>query len=217
MQYIEKLPEFEIATEIDGNYQNMGATIIDGILQAGIKYETVVKPRVKKFLSMYPKITTTKKFKSLIDKVSVPALIDWKESSKTRIIRNLTEFLINENVDTESEFKDWLKNDDNIEKLKHISGIKDKTADYFKILTGHNTNAIDRHLISFLENAGIQIKNYQEAQSIISETAKLLHIQESYFDHTLWKYMSESKKQNLKQANILKESSNAVCRHSCRK
>ena len=37
VKYIEALPGFKIATEIDGNYQNMGATIIDGILQAGIK------------------------------------------------------------------------------------------------------------------------------------------------------------------------------------
>jgi 3-methyladenine DNA glycosylase/8-oxoguanine DNA glycosylase len=204
VKYIDALPGFKIATEIDGNYQNMGATIIDGILQAEIKYKTTVKPRVNTFLSEYPEITTTKKFKSLIDRVSVSKLINWKESSKTRIIQNLTEFLIKENVDTECEFKEWLKHDNNVEKLKQISGIKDKTADYFKILTGHNTNAIDRHLIGFLENAGIQIGNYQEAQSIISETAKLLDIHESYFDHSLWKYMSESKEDNLKKVHSQK-------------
>lgn len=190
--FIEGLSDFPIATEIDGNYQNMGATIIDGILQAGVNYKSTVKPRVNEYLEQYPNVITVKQFKILCDEVTVPKLIKWKKSAKTERIENLTSFLIDEAIDTEAEFRKWLEYSNNITKLKRISGIKNKTADYFKILTGHSTNAIDRHLIGFLTNAGITVLGYEEAQQIISDAASILGIQESYFDHSIWKYMSGS-------------------------
>ncbi|MGK0289566.1 MAG: hypothetical protein ACI86H_001011 [bacterium] len=171
----------------------MGATIIDGILQAGINYKNTVEPRVNDYLEKYSGIKTTKQFKELLDEISVSKLINWKESAKTERIQKLTEFLLEEGINTEEEFGKWLNLQENIYKLTQISGIKSKTADYFKILTGHNTSAIDRHLIGFLENAGIHVIEYEKAQQIISQTAKLLNVKESHFDHSIWKYMSESK------------------------
>ncbi len=190
--FINNLSRFEIAEEIDGNYKNMGATIIDGILQAGINYKTTVKPRVLNFLSKYPHIKTVSEFKELCDRHSISKIINWKKSAKTERIEKLTEFLINQSVETEDEFKCWLNKKSNIDALKKLPGIKDKTADYFKILTGHNTNAVDRHLIGFLEKAGITVTSYKEAQDIISQVATKLGIEESYLDHSIWKYMSES-------------------------
>ena len=184
---------FIIANEIDGNYQNMGANIIDGILQAGMSYAAVVKPRVNNYLINYPDIKTTSQFKKLCDKVTIPRLINWKASAKTERIEALTVFLINNNVETQDEFKLWLDNQENLKQLKRLSGIKSKTADYFKILTGHQTNAIDRHLLGFLSNADISVINYKDAQAVISDAAKILNINESFLDYSIWKYMSESK------------------------
>jgi len=163
----------------------MGATIIDGILQAGVSYKSTVKPRVIEYLKQYPEVVTVNEFKRLCNEVTVPTLINWKQSAKTERIEKLTEFLIKEGVDTEAEFSEWLKYGNNITKLKRLSGIKDKTADYFKILTGHNTNAIDRHLIGFLTKADITVTGYKEAQQVISEAAIKLEIEESYFDHSI--------------------------------
>ena len=193
VDYVNGLSDFTIVTEIDGNYNNMGATIIDGILQTGINYKTTVKPRVNNYLHKYPNIKTTKEFKLLIDQITIPILISWKQSAKTDRIYKLTEFLLKEFINTEEEFKEWLENPSNMKKIKKLSGIKDKTADYFRILTGHKTNAIDRHLLKFLKQAGITVSSYEEAQNIISETSKLLKVDESCFDHSIWKYMSESK------------------------
>src|SRR5690606_28907006 len=52
-------------------YQNMGATIIDSILQAGVNYKSVVKPRVEKFRDEYPHCKTTKDFLEIISQTSV--------------------------------------------------------------------------------------------------------------------------------------------------
>jgi len=191
-EFIENLNNFEIVTELDGNYQNMGAIIIDGILQAGMTYKTVVKPRVLKYLKEHPDIRTTSEFKLLINKIPISELIKWKkDSAKTQRIVGLTNFLLSKDIDTQEDFKKWLSSEENIREFKKLSGIGNKTADYFKILTGHNTSAVDRHLINFLEKAGIMDTNYRKSQTIISATAKLLEIDESYLDHSIWKYMSE--------------------------
>ena len=190
-QYINGLNGFTMVNSIDGNYENMGATIIDGILQPGIKYSTVVRPRVKQYLSDYPEVTTTTKFLSLIERKDLSKIINWKKNAKTERIKNLTNFLVSENVNTEGDFYNWLAVEQNITKLKSLSGIKDKTADYFKILTGHKTNAIDRHLLDFMKNAGVTVSEYGEAHTIISNTAKILEVDEAYLDHSIWCYMSE--------------------------
>jgi hypothetical protein len=40
VEFIRKLSDFSIVTEIDGNYHHIGATIADAILQANMRYET---------------------------------------------------------------------------------------------------------------------------------------------------------------------------------
>ena len=191
--YIKKLKHFIIVKEIDGNYRNIGATIIDAILQPGINYKNVVKPRVNKFLNDYSDKTTLKQFEDIISNMSIEQIINWKKGKKTEIILKLITLLREENVQTEEDFREWISKDVNIKKIKNISGIKCKTVDYIKILLGLNTNAIDRHLLEFIKLAGINIYSYHEAHEIISKTAELLNVNEAYFDHSIWKYMSEKK------------------------
>jgi hypothetical protein len=45
--FIRDLRGFGVVDYIDGNYGHMGATIIDAVLQAGVNYNSVVRPRVK--------------------------------------------------------------------------------------------------------------------------------------------------------------------------
>ncbi len=81
----------------------------------------------------------------------------------------------------------------NLLKLRNIRGIGPKTVDYFKILAGVSTNAIDRHLLKFLKLADIEAKNYENAQRIINETADILSMDRAKFDHSIWQYMSKRK------------------------
>ena len=189
--YSKDLNDFHIASELD-TYTNMGAIIIDASLQAGIRYKTTVKPRIIAFLSEYSHLTKTSEFKNLIEKKKISEIINWKDNSKkTNLIINLTIFLIEEKIETQNEFYEWLSHKKNIIKIKNISGIGDKTADYLKILTGHKTNAIDRHLIKFMRNAGLNVKDYSEASNIISITSDILNIDEALYDHSIWLYMSD--------------------------
>jgi len=49
VEYVRSQPNFAIYTTIDGNYNHIGATIADAVLQANLRYASHVKPRVKGF------------------------------------------------------------------------------------------------------------------------------------------------------------------------
>jgi hypothetical protein len=193
--FIEELDGFEIIPpprEIP--YGMMGATICEAILQAGVKYDTVVKPRIEKLRKDYGPITTTSGFLRLINEVGVNALIDWKDNEKPSRIRRITEFFVQEGIETEAELKGWLENEENIIKLKMHRGIGDKTADYFKWLVGIPTTAVDLHIMNFLRLAGIHPKNYYEAKSIVHHTADIKGLDRRVLDHSIWKFMSTGKR-----------------------
>ena len=134
----------------------MGATITDAILQAAVKWKTVVKPRIEKLLT-YSEAKTTTGFHNLISKIPIKHLIDWNGDEKPNRILNVVEFFLKEGIETEEDLKNWLLKDANIPRLKQLRGIGNKTTDYFKILAGISTSAVDRHLIEFLKRAGIEI------------------------------------------------------------
>ncbi|MNW07169.1 hypothetical protein D3C71_2037230 [compost metagenome] len=78
--------------------------------------------------------------------------------------------------------------------LKSISGVGAKTFDYFKILVGLETNAVDRHLENFIQDAGIKVSGYKKHQEIINQAADDMNIRRAVLDHSIWKYMSEKKR-----------------------
>jgi len=161
------------------------------MLQSGVRYETVVKPRVTK-ISRYTEAEASTGFLKLLERVGERKLLDWSDTEKPRRVLKVTRFFVEEHIETEEDLKNWLKNEANIVKLKKLRGIGDKTADYFKNLVGISTSAVDRHLIKFLNQANINVKidEYVKAREIINRAAETLKIDKSIFDHSIWKYMS---------------------------
>jgi len=96
-----------------------------------------------------------------------------------------------------------MQDDGNIEKLNAINGIGNKTVDYLRILSGVSTAAVDRHILSFLKKAGIEIRlvEYERAKSIVNETANQIDIDPSILDHSIWLYMSKKSGQQQSQEN----------------
>jgi thermostable 8-oxoguanine DNA glycosylase len=192
--YIESLSGFQLVKpEIPIPYGHMGATITDAMLQAGTTWETVVKPRVKNILK-YSEATKTTGFYKLLNKEGANKLLNWEDQEKPRRIMEVINFFIKEEIETEEDLKNWIGKDNNILRLKELRGIGNKTVDYFKILSGISTPAVDRHLIGFLKGAGIDTDSYFEAREIISKTAEEIEIESSLLDHSIWKYMSEGKR-----------------------
>lgn len=190
VKYVNTIPDFIIYEKIDGNYNHIGATVADAILQANNNYTSNVKPRIKRILDTYPKAKTTSSLFFLLEKINTVEFLNWNGEDRAKRFLNVLSLLSLEKINTEIELKNWLSDDNNLPKLRAIKGIGPKTIDYFKILVGISTSAIDRHLLNFLKMAGLTPSNYYEAQIIINSAADILSVKHSYFDHSIWQFMS---------------------------
>jgi hypothetical protein len=189
-QYILALKDFKfVSPEIP--YNHMGATITDAILQSGLNYKTVVKPRVDEILQKYSEAKTTTAFQNLLKKTGVSKVLRWKNKEKPNRIIALTNLLSSEGIETEGELKLWLQDEKHLALLDGVRGVGNKTIDYLKLLSGIQTSAIDRHLLRFISEAGICVRSYPEAREIVNRTADLIGKERALLDHSLWKYMSE--------------------------
>jgi hypothetical protein len=188
--YVRSLDDFQIQESFDGDYGHMGATITDAVLQAGLRYETVVKPRVQRVLEQYPQARTTTGFLTLIREEGLEQVWQWKHPEKPARALALAAFFQAEGIETEADLRAWLLHEENIPRLKQNRGVGDKTADYLKILVGIHTSAVDRHLYAFLADAGIPVSSYQQAKAILDGTADRLGVSRTHFDHSVWEYMS---------------------------
>jgi len=187
--YVRSLDDFQIM-QSEEPYNHMGATITDAMLQAGVRYDTVVRPRVNKLIKQYPEGKTTSGFLQLLNKVGSNAVLDWPDNEKPIRVLRVAQYFAQEGIQTEVDLKIWLQTPAHLGALKALRGIGDKTIDYFQILVGIPTAAIDRHLNNFLDRARVKAKTYDEAQAVIHAAADLLQVNRSDLDHSIWKYMS---------------------------
>jgi hypothetical protein len=189
--YVQSLPGFEFYETIDGNYEHIGATVADAVLQANHKYSTHVKPRVNRILAQYPDARTTSAVLRLLDLTSIKDFLNWRGEDRAELFRQVLELFATEGIEVEADLRQWLAKEANLQKLRRIKGIGPKTVDYFKILVGISTSAIDRHLLNFLGLAGLAPCSYQDAQAIINAAADILSVDRAHFDHSIWQFMSK--------------------------
>jgi hypothetical protein len=197
VRYIGGLKYWELEKP-DVPYNHMDATITDAMLQAGVKYETVVRPRVQRLRREYPEATTTSAFVALIDKVGIETLLDWNHKEKLSRVLDLTAFLVKEKIETEQDLKDWIEKDSFNENLLYlVRGVGPKTLDYIKRLVGISTVPVDRHILDFLGRCGCRFQpnqdEYGEARDIVLLSAELMGVDAGILEHSIWKYMSEGK------------------------
>lgn len=195
LKYLDSLKSnssFVFVDYFDGNYDHMGATISDAILQAGLKYDSVVRPRINRIRTEYADAKTTSAFLKLLTEVGAKTVLDWSDDEKPNRVVGLAEFFLQENIDTEQELRAWIAIESNRPSLLRVRGIGPKTADYIKILVGLETNAPDRHIVAILNEAGIQTRAYEEAREIVNLAADLLKMDRACFDHSIWQYKSNN-------------------------
>jgi hypothetical protein len=193
-QYVQSLPGFVFYETIDGNYNHIGATVADAVLQANNKYSTHVKPRVNRILARYPETRTTTSVLRLLEAISATEFLDWRGEDRAERFRQVLELFAAEGIEIEADLRERLAIEANLTKLRAIKGVGPKTIDYFKILVGVSTSAIDRHLLNFLGLAGLSPCGYLDAQNIINAAADRLSVDRAYFDHSIWQFMSKSAK-----------------------
>jgi len=180
------------------NYSNhIPALFTDIVLQAGLNYKSVVAPRVKKVLSDYPNCITINDFCQLLDYEVLENIISWKNEIKLTRMRDLLNYCLANEINTSEDLKLFLLEADNKSSFLNLKGFGDKTYDYLLKLLNVDTIAVDRHIYSFLDMAGIVAVDYNYSKSIVETAADLMDIPRRSIDYSIWYHMAyENKKSN---------------------
>ncbi|GAB4022708.1 hypothetical protein GCM10028808_71010 [Spirosoma migulaei] len=191
--YISALDgEILITSSVYYNCPNhIGALFTDIILQAGVNYEYVVRPRVQRLVVNYPEVDTRSKFQELVKNVSLETLISWKNKTKIYRIESLLYYAEINNIDTCYDLRLHLVEPANRLNLLDINGVGPKTLDYLLKLLGYDSVAVDRHIYSFIEMAEVNVRGYDAAKKIVEYAADFLEISRSSLDHSIWSYMAK--------------------------
>lgn len=188
VRYIESIEGFQIERPFSPN-RHMGSLITDAVLQAGIDFESVVRPRVER-IRRHREAATTSGFLTLLRSRGVNAVLDWRGGRKPGTVLEITELLAAEGVDTAGQLKRWLGIGRNRRRLRLVNGVGPKTVDYVQTLVGIPTVAPDLHLKRFLKAAGVVAAGYDEERKILLDVAARLRVPADHLDYTIWKYMS---------------------------
>jgi hypothetical protein len=178
----EVLPPFE-------PYTHFGAVIVDGVLQAGLNYDTVVRKRVDAVAAI-ESACTTKGFLALLRSRGAEAVLSWQPGRKPRLVVALAELLEREHVETVSDFRSWLQRPDSPQKLTALHGVGPKTVDYLKGLVGLPAVAIDIHLSRLLLAAGVPSTSYHSARAILEGAADKMGVDRGALDNSIWQFMA---------------------------
>jgi endonuclease III len=181
---------------------HLGAVLADAILQAGVRDRTVVRVRVERIHLQFPEAATMAGLAMLIERHGAAEFLLWKHPVKVSRFLSLTELLSRENVSTIMELKLWLRRDEAREHLLGLHGIGPKTYDYLCCLVGIDCIAVDRHVRTFANEAGVCITDYKKLQMVVSYAADLLGMARRDFDAWIWRTMSE-RNLNERQLSLL--------------
>jgi endonuclease III len=171
-------------------YHHIGALFTDIILQAGLNYRHVVRPRVARIFRLFPDATTVSTFEKLIQREGIEYVINWRSFIKCARISLLLEHCLQEKIEFEEDFKVYLINKKNQEKLLALNGIGPKTIDYALKLLCVDNIAVDRHIFNFISHAGIKNQSYKEVKVIVEYAADLLESSRMKLDTFIWRTMS---------------------------
>lgn len=175
------------------SYDHIGALFTDIILQSGLNYSSVVRPRVARILQLFPTDTTLSAFENIISLHGINYVINWNNHVKINRLQSLIELSKENNIENEADFKDFLCIESNKAKTLTLKGIGPKTIDYALKLMCVDCIAVDRHIYHFIERAGLLSDDYFEVKKIVEYAADLLNTSRSKLDTFIWNHMSTGK------------------------
>jgi hypothetical protein len=189
--YAERQGINEIAIWNRVTCQHLGAILADSILQAGLNYRTVVKPRIERIIIFFPEAATMAGTVDLIERGAVANFLSWKHSEKIDRFIRLARTLESQNISDTESLHMWLQRAESRDQLLSLSGIGHKTVDYLCCLVGLDLVAIDRHARTFARNAGVEISDYEGLKTAFSYAADLLGLSRRDFDSWVWRLVSQ--------------------------
>ena len=172
---------------------HVGAILADASLQAGLNYKTVVRVRVDRIVAQFPEAATLTGTFQIIAAEGATYFLNWHHHTKVERFVYLAELLRSEEVDDFDQLRSWLQNAKCRVKLRAIHGIGPKTVDYLCGLVGLDYVAVDRHIRTFANDAGVAAADYDFLQTVMSYAADLLGVSRRHFDASIWAYVANQR------------------------
>lgn len=178
-------------------YQHMGAVLADSVLQAGLNYANVVKPRIASILNMFPHATTLNVLIEVIETEGSSRFLQWEHFEKISRFDGLVAFIADAQIECTSELGKALQDNGFRTDIRKVKGIGPKTVDYMACLVGVDCIAVDRHIKGFAELAGLKDDSYNYLRDVFGFAADLLCISRREFDARIWDYQSMKTRRQL--------------------
>ncbi len=167
-------------------YDHMGAVLADSVLQSGLSYNSVVRPRINNIFNKYPDYTHTSMLVDLVQHGEVSTFMNWTHEEKISRFEELVIFLKDASVETVGELKECFASENFISSLRSVRGVGPKTVDYMGCLVGVDSVAVDRHVKSFAKRVGIVEDDYDFLKEVFCYAADLSAVSRREFDAWVW-------------------------------
>lgn len=167
--------------------EHLGAVLADSVLQAGLNYTTVVRPRVLAILRSHPSCHTISSLISLIQDGKTGAFLHWRHHEKVGRFESLVVFLQGRGIEDVGDLRTALASDEFCDEIQTVNGIGPKTVDYMACLIGIDSIAVDRHVRTFAKAVGVETNNYYFLRESFCCAADLLSLPRREFDAWLWR------------------------------
>jgi hypothetical protein len=169
---------------------HLGAVLADAVLQAGLDYRNVVKPRIDRIYLSYPHAANLSGIRSIVEQGLASDFLLWSHPIKISRFTELTALLHVNGVEHTSDLRRWLPHLRSREQLLNLHGIGPKTYDYMCCLVGIDRIAVDRHIKTFAIAAGVTARGYDDYQAVVSCAADLLGMARRDFDAWIWRHQA---------------------------
>jgi hypothetical protein len=176
------------------NVQHLGAIMADAILQAGVRYHTVVYPRVSMILEKYPEAETLDGVKIIVHNDGLSEFLRWNHATKIQRFLDLLIYFDLNRIETSHDLRSSYCNIGFQSGLLEVSGIGPKTVDYLGCLAGADVIVVDRHMRAFANEIGLKIVDYDGLRTVFSYAADFLGLARRDFDSWVWKIMSSRRR-----------------------
>lgn len=166
---------------------HLGAVLADSVLQAGLNYANVVRPRVLAILRTYPTLDTISALLGLIHERGTGAFLNWRHHEKVNRFEMLVAFLRNSGIEDVQDLRVSLASEQFCDAMQTVNGVGPKTVDYMACLVGIDSIAVDRHVRTFAKKVGVENDDYHFLRKSFCCAADLLELPRREFDAWLWR------------------------------
>jgi hypothetical protein len=174
-------------------YDHLGAVLADSVLQAGLKYASVVRPRVDRVLLKYPDAVNICALLSIIDARATHEFLNWSHHIKIARFERLVFTFHSAGVKEMQDLRTCLNDVQFCRFLQEINGVGPKTVDYMACLVGIDSVAVDRHIRNFARRAGVERTEYHFLKQVFCYAADFLGVPRRGFDAWVWRRESASR------------------------